>query len=485
MADQPAPAKPPAKDGTQLASTEALVAENVGYSKALSKRQLEMIAIGGAIGTGLFLGAGGRLASAGPILVVLYAIAGFFAFLVVRALAELVMHRPSSGSFVSYAREFIGEKGAYVAGWMYFLVWATGGIADVTAVAIYARYWGAFGGLPQWLIALLALLLVLSVNLISVKYFGEAEYWAAMVKVAALVGFIAIGVFILGTGKTVEGYDPGLAMIADNGGWLPLGVLAAVIVIPGVVFAYAALEMVSIAAGETPNPREVVPKASNAIIWRIGVFYVGSVLLLVLLLPYFAYSADESPFVTVLADIGIPGAAGIMNFVVLTAALSSVNSGLYATARILRSMSFAGSAPKFTSAMNKRQVPYGGILLVSAFYFAGIVLNYLVPAEAFNIVLNLAALGILTTWAFIMWANLMFWRRSRKGEFTRPAFKLPWAPYSNIVTLIFLLAVYVTMWWDGVIGKWTVLAVIPVAIALTIGWHFVRGRVAEVSAQYK
>lgn len=472
-----------APEQTQV-SEAALNAENAGYSKSLKKRQLQMIAMGGAIGTGLFLGAGGRLNSAGPILVFLYAFCGLFAFAVVRALGELVLHRPSSGSFVSYAREFLGEKSAYVAGWMYFLVWATGGIADITAIAIYTKYWNAFAGIPQWVIALVALLLVLSVNLVSVKYFGEFEYWCSMIKVGSLVLFMAIGAFVLGSRNPVDGNETGLQLISANGGWLPHGVIAAVIVVPGVVFAYAALEMVSIAAGETPNPEKVVPKATNAIVWRIGVFYVGSVLLLALLLPWSAYSATESPFVTVLNALGVQDAASVMNFVVLTAALSSVNSGLYATARILRSMSFAGSAPKFTGRMNKRHVPVGGILLVASFYFIGIFLNYLVPAEAFNIVLNFSALGILTTWAFIMASHLAYWRRTRRGDMSRPPFRLPFAPYSNIVTLAFLLAVYLLMWFDGDIGKATVLAVIPIGIALIIGWYLVRNKVAATAAEY-
>lgn len=477
---------PPVETSAEVAAKQAmLVAEDTGYSKALRRRQLQMIAIGGAIGTGLFLGAGGRLNIAGPFLVVLYAIAGFFAFLVVRALGELVMHRPSSGSFVSYSREFIGEKGAFAAGWLYFLVWATGGIADITAVAIYASYWQQFQVIPQWVIAAVALAVVLTINLISVKYFGEMEYWCAMIKVAALVGFLFIGSWFLVRRDDVAGHVTGPQLIAENGGMLPHGLLAAIVVLPGVVFAYAALEMVSIAAGETKDPKKIVPKATNAVIWRIGIFYVGSVALLALLMPWSAYSANESPFVTFLSSVGIPGAGGIMNFVVLTAALSSVNSGLYATARILRSMSMTGSAPKFTGALNDRHVPQGGILLVAVFYLIGIGLNYVVPADAFNIVLNFSALGILSTWAFIMISHMRFVHFSKRGGVSRPGFRLPFAPVTNWLTLAFLLAVYVLMWWDGVTGKVTVLAAIPIAIALVIGWFCVRSRVSNVANSYE
>ena len=204
----------------------------------------------------------------------------------------------------------MGEKGAYVSGWMYFLVWATGGIADITAVAIYTQYWSIFQGVPQWVVALIAMLVVLAINLSAVRYFGETEYWAAMIKVAAIVAFLAIGTFVLVKRDTVAGQITGPQLIAENGGLLPHGLAAALIVLPGVVFAYAALEMVSIAAGETKHPREVVPKATNAVVWRIGVFYVGSVALLALLMPWSAYSANESPFVTFLSSIRVPGAAG-------------------------------------------------------------------------------------------------------------------------------------------------------------------------------
>lgn len=465
-------------------SDALLVAEDEAYSKGLKARHIQMIAVGGAIGTGLFLGAGSRLNIAGPFLAVLYAIAGFFAFIVVRALGELVIYRPTSGSFVSYAREFMGEKGAYVSGWMYFLVWATGGIADITAVAIYTQYWSIFEGVPQWIVALIAMLFVLAINLSAVKYFGETEYWAAMIKVAAIVIFLAIGTFTLAK-RDISGREfSGVQMISENGGILPHGLVAAIIVLPGVVFAYAALEMVSIAAGETKHPRRIVPKATNAVIWRIGIFYVGSVTLLALLLPWSAYSAGESPFVTFLSSIGIPGAGGIMNFVVLAAALSSVNSGLYATGRILRSMSVAGSAPAFTGVMNKRQVPAGAILLTVSCYLLGIVLNYLVPAEAFNIILNFSALGILATWAFVILAHLGYLRSVKRGHTERASFQLPWSPVSNYVTLVFLLCVYGLLWFDGTAGKATVLAVIPLGLLLWGGWYLVRGKVARTAAEY-
>ncbi|WP_326586894.1 amino acid permease [Streptomyces sp. NBC_01294] len=464
-------------------TTRHVDAGDTGYSKSLTPRHVNMIAIGGAIGTGLFLGAGGRLADAGPSLFVAYAVCGIFAFLVVRALGELVMYRPSSGAFVSYAREFLGEKGAYTAGWMYFLNWATTGIADITAVATYTHYWRLFSDVPQWVIALIALAVVLTVNLISVRIFGELEFWFAIVKVGALVVFMAIGIFFLVTRHPIDDAVPGPSLITDNGGIFPNGLLPMLLIIQGVVFAYASVELVGVAAGETENPEEIMPKAINSIMWRVGLFYVGSVVLLSMLMPWNSYSAGQSPFVTVLSHIGIPAAGDVMNLVVLTAAMSSLNSGLYSTGRILRSMAVNGSAPSFTARLSRTQVPYGGILLTSGMCVLGVGLNFVVPADAFEIVLNFAAIGILATWGMIMLCHLSFWRKTRDGELTRPSYRLPGSPWTELVTLAFLASVLVLMYADGGAARTTVLCVPLIAAALVAGWYAVRGRVARAAAK--
>jgi L-asparagine permease len=366
-----------------------------GYEKALKPRQIQMIAIGGAIGTGLFLGAGARLQLAGPALALVYFVCGAFSFLILRALGELVMYRPCSGSFVSYAREFLGEKGSFVAGWMYYLNWAMTGIVDITAVALYMRYWGTFSDVPQWVFALAALAIVGGVNMVAVKWFGELEFWFSLIKVSALVLFLLVGTAILITGRPVGGLSPGLHLISGNGGVFPHGLLPAVIIIQGVVFAYSGVELIGVAAGEARDARKVLPSAINGVMWRIGLFYVGSVLLLVLLMPWTAYKAGVSPFVTFFGALGVPGIGTAMNLVVLTAALSSLNSGLYSTGRVLRSLAMGGSAPAFVSRMNAQKVPYGGILVTLVVYLIGVGLNYLLPSQVFEIVLNIASLGIV------------------------------------------------------------------------------------------
>ena len=486
--ENPTPGPAP-RSGNTLADgrpKSALTAEDAGMHKGLKSRQIQMIAIGGAIGTGLFRGAGGRLAGAGPALMFSYAVCGFFAFLILRALGELVVHRPSSGSFVSYAREFFGEKAAFVTGWLYWLNWAMTAIVDITAIALYMNFFAKYvpwiGAVPQWTWALAALLLVLGLNLVSVKVFGELEFWFALIKVVALVAFLAVGVYFVIFGSPVPGHEVGFSLIADNGGFFPNGLLPVVVVMQGVVFAYASIELIGTAAGETENPEKVMPKAINTVIIRIAVFYVGSLVLLSLLLPYSAYKAGESPFVTFFGSIGVAGMDSIMNLVVLTAAMSSLNAGLYSTGRILRSMALAGSAPRFAARLNKRGVPYGGIALTTVVAGLGVVLNAIVPAQAFEIVLNMAALGIIASWGMIVLCQLALYRQSKRGEMSRPAFRMIGAPHTGYLTLAFLLAVIVLMAFDSPVGTWTVASIIVIVPALMLGWYASRGRIADIAA---
>ena len=460
--------------------------ETAGFHKGLGARQLQMIAIGSAIGTGLFLGAGGRLEQAGPSLFLLYAVCCFFAYLILRSLGELVVHRPSSGSFVSYAREFYGEKAAYVSGWLYWLNWAMTAVADATAIAIYIKWFGQYSafvaGIPQWILALIVVVLVVSLNLVSVKVFGELEFWFSLIKVLALVVFLVIGTFFVLFG-TPTGSEVGFSLIRDSGGLFPSGVLPALIVVQGVVFAYAGIELVGTTSGETRNAEKVIPRAINTVILRIAVFYVGSVLLLCLLLPYTAYSATESPFVTFFSSIGVDAAGPIMQLVVITAALSSLNAGLYSTGRIVHSMAQAGSAPRFTGKLSASGVPYGGILLTAGVAVLGVGLNFVVPEQAFEIVLNLAALGTMAGWAAISLSHQRYVSLARKGFYNRPTYRAPLAPFTNWLTMFFLAGVLVLMAVDYPVGTFTLASSLVLIPVLVIGWFMVRGRVREIAAE--
>ncbi|GBQ06635.1 amino acid permease [Saccharibacter floricola] len=447
---------------------------NEGYQKDLSQRHVQMIAIGGAIGTGLFLGAGSRLQIAGPSLAISYAICGLCAFMILRAMGELVMYRPSSGSFVTYAREFLGEGAAYAAGWFFFLNWAMTGIVDITAIALYIHYWPVFGGVPQWILALGALVVVGAVNLTGVRYFGEIEFWFSLIKVLTLVVFLAVGGFVLFSGTHVGGYTPGLHLITQSGGLFPHGMVASLMLIQGVVFAYAATELIGVAAGECHDAKSVVPRAINSVIWRIILFYVGSIVLLVLVLPWSSYHEGESPFVTFFSRLGLPGADSIMNFVVLTAALSSLNSGLYSTGRILRALSLGGSAPGAMSKMNRHAVPYVAIGTTLVIYLIGVLLNYFYPTQVFEIVLSISSLGILGTWACIVMCQLKLHKAIRLGKVAPTGFAMPFAPYSGWLTLAFLALVLVMMAFDYPSGTISVACIPLLALIFFAGWFLLK-----------
>ena len=465
----------------QMEHIARIDAAEAGLKHGLSNRQIQMIAIGGAIGTGLFLGAGARLQASGPALAIVYLVCGVIAFLILRALGELVMHRPTSGSFVSYAREFLGERASYVAGWLYFLNWAMTGIVDITAVALYMHYWHIFGPVPQWVFALIALVIVTAINMVGVKWFGEMEFWFAILKVAALVLFLIIGVVVLGAGIHVGGHTPGFAMISHNGGFFPHGLLPAIVLTQGVIFAYAGVEILGVAAGEAQDAKKILPRAINSVIWRIAIFYVGSVVLLVMLLPWNAYHAGQSPFVTFFHTLGIGGTGSIMNVIVITAALSSLNSGLYSTGRVLRSLAIGGSAPPQLAHLNAQAVPYKGIVVTVIVYLIGVVLNYVVPSQVFELVLNIASIGVLSTWAFIVVCQMKLRSSINRGENEEVSFRMPWYPLTSWLTLAFLLAVVVVMAFDYPDGTVTVASIPVLAIILAVGWILLQRR-AEVES---
>ncbi|MFD8498770.1 amino acid permease [Amycolatopsis sp. NPDC059657] len=442
-----------------------------GYHKTLGNRQIQMIGIGGAIGVGLFLGAGGRIASTGPSLVLTYAVCGLAAMFVMRALAELVLHRPSAGSFVTYAREFIGPWAGFVAGWMYWFNWAMTGVAEITAVGHYLQKW--VPSLPVWVGALLSLVGVLAINLLSVKVFGELEFWFSLIKVLAIVVFLVVGLGLLLTAADIGSAPASINNLVDHGGFFPNGLAVPLLAFQGVIFAYAAIELVGVAAGEAAEPHKVIPKSVSSVVWRIAIFYVGSVLLLVMLMPWSDYQAGVSPFVSVFSRLGIPAVGDVMNIVVLTAAMSSANSGLYATGRILRALADKREAPRFTGWMSKRRIPVGAILMTCGVWLLGVVLNVVVPKDAFDVATEIASLGTIATWALIMIAQHRLRQRAEAGELERPSFRLPGAPYTTWFTLGFLGLVVVLMGFSGGIARIAFFTIPVVIVALAIGWRMV------------
>jgi L-asparagine permease len=464
----------------------SLNAEQVGYKQTLGRRHVQMIAIGGAIGTGLFLGSASRLHSTGPALLFSYAFVGVIAFFLMRALGELVLHRPTSGAFVSYMREFYGERWAFVTGWMYWLNWALTGIAELSAVGLYVQYW--FPLMPTWATVLIALAVVLVINLLSARAFGEFEFWAAIAKVGAIVVFLAVGLVVVIGGFNVGNHQAGFHNLWSNpGGFWPASGdynwYGPILVMSGVVFAYAAIEMVGVAAGEMADSTREVPKAVNAVIYRIAIFYCGSILLLVSMLPTTEFKSGTSPFVTIFDRMGLSWISAVIQAVLIVAALSSLNSGLYSTGRVLRSLGMSKQAPAFTLKMSASGVPWAGIVMTSVVYVLGAVLNALAP-DAFEIALEAAAIGVIFTWATIFLCQLRLRSLVNRGVLQASPFQMPGHPYTSIIGLVFLGLVIVGLAVSGwqsspyFSHKITFLVVvfgIPIlAVLLALGWKLVK-----------
>ena len=471
-------------------SVAALDAEQVGYKKSLGRRHVQMIAIGGAIGTGLFLGSASRLHSTGPALVFSYAAVGVIAYFLMRALGELVLHRATSGAFVSYMREFYGEKWAFVTGWMYWLSWALTGIAELSAVGLYMQYW--FPTLPTWTTVLAGLVVVLGVNLMSAKAFGEFEFWAAILKVAAIAVFLVVGVVVVVGGMDIGGHQAGFHNLWSNPGGFwptmePYAWYGPLLVMSGVVFAYASIEMVGVAAGEMQNAVREVPKAVNAVIFRIAVFYCGSILLLVSMLPTEEYKPGISPFVTVFERLGLNWMGALIQAILIVAAMSSLNAGMYSTGRVLRSLGMSKQAPAFTLKMSKSGVPWAGIAMTAAVMALGAVLNAFVH-DAFEIALEATAIMIVFTWSTIFVCQIRLRRLINKGVIPATPFPAPGSPWTSILGLAFLMFVLIGIGitgWQSSPDFWhktsflVLLIGIPLlAIVTTIGWRLVKPRVS-------
>lgn len=456
-----------------------------GYKKTLTRRHVQMIAMGGAIGVGLFMGAGGRLASTGPALIFSYALAGLIAYFLMRALGELIMYRQSSGSFVSYAGELFGPKGAFLSGWMYVLNWVMTGIAELIAIGLYFQFF--FPGVPVEVSAICALALLVAVNLFSAKAFGEFEFWASALKVAAIVLFLATGaVMVVMNTQIGESHASVSNLFASSGGMFPRGFFICILVLNAVIFAYNAIELVGITAGEMEDPAREVPRAIRAVVVRIVVFYVGSVTLLAMLLPWDQFKAGESPFVTVFDQLGWAWIGDVMNFVVITAALSSCNSGLYSIGRVFRAMANNGHAPKLMARMSKRYVPWAAILAVGVVYLVGILLNiWLGGTYAFDLALNTASIGVIFTWGSIFACQLML--RRKKGRVS--SLPMPGSPFTSWAGIIALAIITVLISFDSMsdpttgevfhLGLYTVACIPVIALALWIGWRRVRHNLPE------
>ncbi|MFE6623299.1 amino acid permease [Streptomyces sp. NPDC057740] len=425
-------------DGVGGAATQ----DGEGYQRGLGARQIQMIAIGGAIGTGLFLGAGKGISKAGPSLILAYAIAGLVIFFIMRALGELLLYRPVSGSFADYAREFIGPFAGFVTGWTYWLFWVVTGITEVTAAAAYMTYWF---DMPQWVSALIFTVILYGANLISVKLFGELEFWFSMVKVTAIIGMILICAGILTLGFSDAGDTASVTHLWSEGGFFPHGIGSTLMTLQMVMFAFLAVELVGVTAGESKDPRTVLPKAINTVPWRIAVFYVGALIMILSVVPWTHFQPGISPFVAAFEKMGLAAGAGIVNFVVLTAALSSCNSGMYSTGRMLRNLALNNQGPKLFTRLTKNGLPLAGTTFSAALMLVGVWINYQWPGKAFDYVVSFATISGMWAWIVILICQLRYRAKADRGELPRSEFRTPGAPVTSWFALAFIGMVIVLM----------------------------------------
>lgn len=455
-----------------------------GYRKTMSNFQIQMISLGGAIGTGLFLGLGSRLQTAGPALLLAYAATGMVAYLLMRAIGELVMHRPSTGSFVSYAREFFGHRLAHGTGWIMVTLGGLLGVVEVTAVAIYVQYW--WPQLDGWIPALVAWLVIVGSNLFSARVFGFIEVGASAIKIIAIVLFLIAGLVIVFFGgamglQTQAGVDN-----LFSGGFFTQGLLAVVLVSQGVVFSYSGIEIAAVAAGEAKNAREVMPKAIRSIVFRIVVFYLGSVLVLSMLLPTGLYSGAESPFVTAMAGLNVPWLPSVMNFVVLTASISGINATLYASVRALRTLASNGEAPRFTEKITRGGVPIGSLSAIGGFYLLGVVMTYVFGGGAvFETALGACAVCILLLWSSLFACQLRYRQKVRAGLLPAVEFKMPGAPFTSWLSLAILAVVFLSMVMPGTSSTWwmSLSGTVLLLGSITVGYEFSKRRRTGEDAQ--
>ncbi|WP_204378020.1 amino acid permease [Chromobacterium sphagni] len=407
---------------------------HTGLKRELKNRHIQLIALGGAVGTGLFLGSASVLKAAGPSMILGYAIAGFIAFLIMRQLGEMVAEEPVAGSFSHFAYRYWGRFAGFLSGWNYWVLYVLVGMAELTAVGEYVQYW--WPHVPTWATALVCFVAINGINLANVKSYGESEFWFALIKVAAVIAMIVFGAYLLLSGH--GGPQASVSNLWNDGGFFPHGAGGLFMMMAVIMFSFGGLELIGMTAAEAADPQKTIPKAVNQVIYRILIFYIGSLVVLLSLYPWSKVAAGGSPFVMIFQQIGAGFTAHALNFVVLTAALSVYNSGVYATSRMLYGLAEQGNAPQALKQLDKRGVPVNATLLSAAATFACVILNYLLPGQAFGILMSLVVAALVTNWAMISLTHLKF-RQAKAGQ--KLVFPSIWFPLANWVCLAFMLMI--------------------------------------------
>ncbi|MGO2868755.1 MAG: amino acid permease [Staphylococcus equorum] len=413
---------------------------NNELQRELSNRHIQLIAIGGAIGTGLFLGAGQTIALTGPSILLTYIIIGFMLFMFMRGLGEMLVTNTNFKSFADVTNQYIGSFAGFVTGWTYWLCWIITGMAEVTAVAKYVNFW--FPHIPNWISALFCVLVLMSLNLLSAKLFGELEFWFAIIKIVTILALIVVGAIMIIMAYDTQFGHASLSNLYTNG-IFPKGVNGFLMSFQMAVFSFVGIELIGVTAGETKDPTKTLPKAINSVPLRILVFYVGALAVIMSIIPWNAINPDDSPFVRLFALIGIPFAAGIINFVVLTAAASSCNSGIFSNSRMLFGLSNQKQAPPYFASTNKNGVPHIAIFVSCALLMIAALLNYIVPNATlvFTYITTVSTVLFLAVWALITVAYINYTKRNPEAH-KQANFKLVGGKYMGYIILIFFFLVF-------------------------------------------
>ncbi|GAB3293533.1 amino acid permease [Parasphingorhabdus pacifica] len=456
--------------------TDEAGTEESGLRRDLSGRQVGMIAIGGAIGTGLFLGSGLAISIAGPAVIIAYAVAAFAALALAYALAEMVVVHPEAGGFGPIAQRYLGGLAGFVQRWIYWAAQVVNIGSEVVAAGLYMQFW--YPQLPLWMPVIAFSVLMLAINSAAVRFFGEFEYWFAMIKVVTIVVFIGLGLTYMVIG--LPGQDAaGVGALTEHQGFLPNGIGAVWLALTVVTFAYLGTEAVAVTASESRNPGRDVPRAARGMVLRLGLFYILGMLVVVSILPWNQVSTGDdvtqSPFVRLFDIAGVPAAAGVMNFVILTAALSAMNTNLYVTARMTFSLARDGYAPKWFAKLSDSGAPRRALVLSALGLALAAAVSVFAPTTAFPMLLGLALFGALVTWLIIFASQLAF-RRRRAAEGLPPSpVRLPGAPVTTVVAMLFVAAVLLTTpFTEQFNTAWK--AGVPFLAVLCVSYYVVRRR---------
>ena len=405
--------------------------------RGLKNRHLQMIALGTAVGTGLFYGSTATISMAGPAVTLSYLIGGIIVFFIMRMLGEMSVEEPVSGSFSYYANKYWGKFAGFLAGWNYWFLYIFVSMAELTAVSIYVAYW--LPDLPQWISALICLVIITLINLITVSAYGEIEFWMALIKISAIIFMIILGSYFIFTDP--DPFPENFSNLWEHGGFFPNGISGMFLAMVPVIFSFGGIELIGITAGEAENPEKTIPRAINQVIWRILIFYVGTMFVLMTLWAWNEVGTEASPFVQIFENVGFTGAANLLNFVVLTAAVSVYNSAIYSNSRMLYGLATSDNAPKFFEKLSSRKVPVNGILISSGITLLVVILNYLFPGKIFMYLMSIVTGAVIISWAMIIITHIKF--RKKIGRETK--FKSILYPFTNYLCLAFIVGIILMM----------------------------------------